>query len=103
MNMYLRLFHGRDTVKEDMEENGYPGPYIGPLEFCHTVYGSTLILSFIKGEDKLKFFEAEPFYKGRVWDDTEAWLYVNSECDCIEYQGKYYGDWSCFITEKDRP
>lgn len=96
MKMYLRLFHGRDTLTEDMKENGYGGPCIGPLEYCQTTYCCSVRLEFLDWKDKLKFFEADPHAK-QPWD-TEAWLWI--EGDCIEYQGKYYGDWSCFLKEE---
>jgi hypothetical protein len=32
MSLYLELYHGRDNVNDDMDDWGFDGPIIGPLE-----------------------------------------------------------------------
>lgn len=95
MEMYLRLFHGRDSLDQEMEDWGFNGPVIGPLRFCHTAYFSTICIRFMKEEDKRKFFGVDP--QASRGFDCEVFLDI--EGDCIKYQDKFYGDWSCFIRE----
>jgi hypothetical protein len=78
-----------------MEDWGAEGPDIGPLRFCQTTYGSSLALEFLDVEDKQKFFGVDPDASHGF--DFTAWLEVKE--DCIEYDGKFYGDWSCFTKE----
>jgi hypothetical protein len=65
--VFLELFHGRETVDEEMEDFGSQGPVIGPLPFLHTTYG-----------DCLKFGEGM----------------VGLVQGLIFYDGIFYGDWS---------
>lgn len=45
--MYLALFHGRDTKKEDNDDRGYDGP----LRYVHTTYDSNVKIGFAEGSD----------------------------------------------------
>lgn len=73
--VYLHLYHGRDTSTQDMEENGYDGPYI--LVDCFAFMYNELKIYIDKQEHILKV------------DDG-----------CIEWEGKYYG---CFdVVEAQR-
>ncbi len=48
--LYLGLFHGRDTPDADMDDWGFVGPIIGPLEYAHTTYASEIKLHFVDGQ-----------------------------------------------------
>lgn len=73
--MYLKLFHGRDTVVEDMEDWGYHGPIFEIKGFVHCTYMSILWVD----------------HEG---DGDGEWLSVVD--GLVYYDGKFYGDWSVF-------
>lgn len=83
-NFYIRLFHGRGTPEETLDNWGFEGPLIGPVGISWT-YGS------IKVHDP-------------GWDDF-CFLPVHE--DLVRYQGKFYGDFDIFsaddsgISDKD--
>lgn len=73
--LYIRLFHGRDNVTEDMDDWGSDGPVFGPYKFAHTTYSTVLKL-------------------GRPDGGCDE-LYIHPE-DLLYYDSVYYGDWSVF-------
>lgn len=81
--VWLHLFHGRDTVDEDMDDWGYDGPTIGPLEFVHTTYGDNIKFHFTYHADAVEF--------GLEQDEM-----INLVEGCFPFQGKFYGDYSVF-------
>lgn len=96
--MYLDLFHGRADPDQDMEDWGEQGPIIGPLEYGHTTYSSTLRIRFNDVNDHDLFFMREVtgynVATGEVFFEDEAWLEIKG--DMVFYEGMYYGDWSFF-------
>lgn len=94
--VYLHLFHGRDTIDQEMEDWGETGPAIGPLDYVHTTYGAEVK------------FACEPHIMHEFFPDViKEWIekgYSNALGPCdhhlsitegmIEHQGKFYGDWS---------
>jgi hypothetical protein len=100
--LYLRLYHGRATPDEQLEDWGSEGPVIGPLEYVHTTY-----MCDVK-------FAAAPAVMDRFFPEViQSWRdagYSNADgptCDwqfsivndLIEYRGTFYGDWSVFVAE----
>ncbi|MDP2262325.1 MAG: hypothetical protein Q8K24_04115 [Hydrogenophaga sp.] len=85
--MYLGLFHGRRSRKEDMDDWGFAGPVLGPLSYCHTTYMAYVRLRFIRGQD------------ARICCNSvhlEVDLTVVE--DMIHFEGAYYGDWTVFFV-----
>lgn len=82
MSVYLHLFHGRNSPDEDMDDWGFNGPTIGPLNYVHTTYCNHVKFEFLSDEDA-EIFGLDP-------DFGE----LNIVEDLIVYEGKYYGDWS---------
>ena len=39
MAVYIELFHGRHSPKEELDDWGFKGPVIGPVPFFHMTYG----------------------------------------------------------------
>ena len=74
--MYIKLFHGRDTRDQGMDDWGYDGPILGPLKHAHTSYGLKIHLRFVdpKREDRD----------------------IRIEDGLAVFDGRYYGDWSVF-------
>ncbi len=77
--MYLRLFHGRNRADDRLGDWGFNGPTFGPLLWAHTTYLNHFRIAF---ENEDEGFEVL-FHK-----------------DMIEYDGKFYGDWSIYIANK---
>lgn len=72
--VYIRLFHGRTDLDQQMDDWGTDGPVFGPYEFVHTTYGTNLKLG-------------KP-------DNACSELFTYE--DLLYYEGVYYGDWSVF-------
>lgn len=98
--VYLHVFHGRDSTNESMDDWGFDGPVIGPLQYVHTTYACEI--KFACSGDV-----ADKFFPDLVKRDREAGIGPGHEfegqlpiCgDCLYYQGKFYGDWSVFGPE----
>jgi len=71
MAVYLHLFHGRDSINDQLSDWGDNGPVLGPLPYVHVTYHSEI----------------------KIGDDYEPLRIVR---DLVLYKGKYYGDWSIF-------
>ncbi len=89
MALYLRLFHGRKTPDEVLEDWGLDGPVIGPLRFVHTTYSYHVKLGCMDPDG----------------DDMQD-LHVCE--DMLYYDGVWYGDWTVFghkemVADKFKP
>lgn len=105
MTVYLQLFHGRDTVEEDMDDWGYEGPTLGPLEYCHVTYMSDVKYSMAKEQFAELFPETIAEWKASGvsngdGDFIDGHLKINS--GLVEFQGKFYGDFSVFSAEEQK-
>lgn len=69
----IQLYHGRNTVDEKMKGMGFEGPTI-PIERMAQVYNSHI----------------------RISQHHEWYLMGWDENDLIEFNGKYYGEFSVF-------
>lgn len=76
--LYIRLFHGRSRLRQQMDDWGRDGPVFGPYDYVHTTYGSNLRL-------------------GKADQECDELLIVHRKL--VYYDGMYYGDWSVF-TDK---
>ena len=78
MSVYIRLFHGRNSVDEILEDWGFDGPTLGPFPYVHTTYAWDI-----------------------KWADTNGLQHVTLVDEMFPWEGKFYGDWS--ITSDDAP
>ncbi len=76
--IYIRLFHGRTDLSQDMNDWGTDGPIFGPYNYVHTTYNSFVRLGWQDG----------------ICDE----LHICGP-DLLCYDGVYYGDWSVFGEE----
>ncbi len=74
--LYIRLFHGRTTKNQVLEDWGLDGPVFGPFDWIHTTY-----------KNHIKMGENEH-------GDVVAELMVDE--DLVYYDGVWYGDWTIF-------
>ncbi len=102
--MYLKLLHGRHDPEADMDGMGVEGPAIGPLEWVHGTYMSTIRVWFRNPTDMLKFpiihdgihapiDPTIPPYQ--LWShepDGDARIEVDGEF-LKTTDGMYWGDW----------
>jgi len=89
MSVYIALFHGRNSPDEDLEDWGFEGPIIGPVELGFT-YGNVRLFApgFKSG------FMFAPVERHTIGSDKSSALPV--VVDLIFYDGKYYGDFIVF-------
>lgn len=76
--VYLGLFHGRNSVEEELNDWGFDGPVIGPLKYVHTTYANRVRFCPIGEYDS---------------------IIVQVIDGMIELDGKFYGDWTVFFHE----
>ena len=79
--MYLGLFHGRKKVNEVMQDWGFDGPCLGPLNYFHTTYASTIQIEFENPVDAHRFTGSYTL---------QCELQLNG--DMLRYEGNYFGD-----------
>lgn len=84
--MYLGLMHGRNSPTESMEDWGFQGPVIGPLDGFHVTYQASFRVGFCDEATAEKFFPERD-------DDWVELKFVNG---LLEYEGKFYGDYTGF-------
>ncbi len=48
--LFLRLYHGRKSPDEEMQQWGPDGPTFGPLKYVHAAYLSTMQIGFLDGK-----------------------------------------------------
>lgn len=90
--LYLSIFHGRESIEQQMDDWGSPGPLFGPLEFCHTTYANLIRIQFESASDEARLFCNVEF------PDPQHLLLDH---DLLLYNGVYYGDWSLFVLRPD--
>ena len=73
MPLYIQLCHGRDNPEEDMEERGFEGPEIGPIDSVQATYANQIRI-LKEGEEDL-------------------FLHVDGGSECVMFAGHLYGDW----------
>lgn len=104
-DVYLRLFHGRDSVDQDMEDWGEEGPTIGPFRYVQITYMCDVKFAMEREAFKAAFPEVYQDWQARgvsngngfqVPGDDRYWIdhHLTPEGDCLPYQGKFYGDFS---------
>lgn len=97
--LYLNLFYGRNAVDEILDDRGFDGPVIGPLEFVHTRYTAEIKLRFVESLVTPRYFPGTwlvaDVATGDIVPCAEAALSVAD--DLIVFDGRYFGDWSVFM------
>ena len=100
--LYLRLYHGRATPDEQMEDWGSDGPVIGPLGSIHVTY--MCHLKFAAAPDVMERFFPEVMAQWQASGVSNGhgplcdWQFHVID-DLIEYGGILYGDWSTFLAD----
>ena len=70
--LYINFFHGRNTVIEELEDWGFPGPLVGPCTIAWT-YGSIKIISPNSDMEFLPCEEGMPRIEGKYYGDFEVY------------------------------
>jgi hypothetical protein len=82
-----------------MDDWGFAGPVIGPLEYAHTTYASEVKLRFIDGQRAALYFPDTGLVTNISTDEKapcpEAVLSI--EQDLIVFDGRYFGAWTVFF------
>ena len=71
MTTYLYLTHGRNHPSDELNDWGFDGPILGPIDGIHVTY-----------QHHIRIF--------RDGDECGELRYID---DLLYYDGKYYGDW----------
>lgn len=111
--VYIYLFHGRDTITEELDDWGSEGPTIGPFKYVQITYMSDIKFAMEREAFKEAFPEVFAEWtsngyanaKGTYDPKTDkTWIeyYIQPEEDCIPWKGKFYGDFS-IIAEPPKP
>jgi len=106
--LYLRFFHGRNAVDEKLDDWGFDGPTIGPLEYVHVTYMCDVKFSATPEVMDRFFPDIMAEWRSKGYSNAAGplcdWQFKSAN-DLIEYQGKYYGDWTVFVAdpEPDQP
>jgi hypothetical protein len=79
--VWLHLFHGRSAPDEKLEDWGFNGPTIGPLDYVHVTYMCDVRYGFQNEEDAAKFGLS-----------IEGHFPLHG--DLVEHKGAFYGDFS---------
>lgn len=84
MATYIKLTHGREHHRLDMEETGYNGPVLGPFRFVHSIYANELRCHHLdrqKDPLELASFDGSWFYDGHYYGDLE---FICHEDDSVD-------------------
>lgn len=110
--VYISLFHGRDTVEEEMEDRGYQGPIIGPFRYVQITYMSDIKFAMEKEAFKAAFPDIYQSWVSAGYSNAAGdydvstgvtWIEhsIQPVEDCFPWQGKFYGDFS-IISSPER-
>lgn len=91
MSTYLELFHGRKDPNQDMDGWGFNGPIIGPIEWFHVTYFSTIQIRF----KDLKTAKANGF-------DSAEDIFLETDGDMLVLDDNYYGDFSIYNSTQKK-
>lgn len=80
--MYLRLSHGRESIDAELEDWGYDGPWVGPIDWFHCTYMYDIGIGFATGEE---------FGPAAGTDLVPPPIFFSN--DMIYCDGSYYGNW----------
>jgi hypothetical protein len=79
LGTYIKLWHGRNSPEENLDDWGFDGPTLGPFESVQGTYVAHLRCHPVRGpEVELPYVE-----------------------DLIQHEGKFYGDFTVFAGYKD--
>ena len=88
--LYLGLLHGRNDPADQMNDWGFNGPAIGPLNWVHTTYACDIKIEFENPEDAEVYFE-----EGRKFQELKL------DEDLLVFDGKYYGDYTVYYVKAE--
>lgn len=92
--LYLGLYNGvagDEWPGEEKDDWGFPGIWIGPLEYAHTTYASDIKCAFVNHADFAPFKAAFP---NECRMERLLWLTIGS--GEIILGGCLWGDWTVF-------
>lgn len=104
--LYVGFYHGRENPDEDLDDWGFDGPVIGPLQWWHTTYADYIRAELVTPETEtgralLRAYINEGIVEEHSYTSNGAFIpggmfELRLHDDMAEVGGKYYGDWSVF-------
>ena len=73
-----------------MDDWGFDGPAIGPINWCHTTYASDVKIQFEAAADGARYFGVT---------DNEFQMKIVG--DLLVFDGVYYGDWTVYCVKPE--
>lgn len=101
--VYLHLFHGRDDPDQEMDDWGFRGPSLGPFRYVQTTYMCEIKFAMEREAFKEAFPDEDASHGDYDIASDVCWIDggFSIRSDMVEYQGKFYGDWS--VTASPKP
>ncbi|SFT84234.1 hypothetical protein [Paraburkholderia aspalathi] len=104
--LYLGLFNGRDDPLGSPLVDGFDGPLIGRLRYCHTIRARDIELEVLDPFEARLFFPDMAYVAGPDGEVLTAKIVMpiplmfNS--GAIVFDGRYFADWTVFIISAVR-
>lgn len=99
--LYLSLFHGRKSIDEQLDDWGFDGPTIGPLEYVQVTYMCDVKFAASPAVMDRFFPDVMTEWRAKGYSNVKGplcdWQF-HIEDDLIRYQDAYFGDWSVFLA-----
>ena len=90
--IYVRIFHGRNEPDQDLEDWGFDGPAIGPIEGLQCTYGFLHLIM----PNGMTEQQVDQFAKKFLLDPKDWPLEIKQHNDLIVWNGMYFGDMTIF-------
>jgi hypothetical protein len=93
--MNLKIFHGRWTPDEEMDDWGFDGPVLTNIQYGHITYCEDMKV-FFKTKEACEAAQARTGW--RRDEENTLLAYIKDGMLCVEWQGRpaYFGDWSFY-------
>ena len=85
MRAFLKLFHGRKTITEEMDDWGVDGPIFefDPGDFFHVTYNDNICISVDKEEINLNFINGLIYYDNMFYGDYSIFFVDDNDTDTL--------------------
>lgn len=95
--LYIGLFHGRNSPDEILDDWGFAGPVIGPVDYAHMTYACDLKFS-MSAEDFERYFpEVATDWKAKGCTPADEFdHYLPVQNGLVVFDGCYFGDFTVF-------
>lgn len=98
--MYLYVYHGRSRPDEHLNDWGFCGPILGPLEAFVCTYMSSWRAIYKLPADASNAIRQ---YKGlKWWDEYANSVEIEFVDDMLYLDGRFFGDWELGMFSEEK-